>query len=84
MTLLEQALSKKALSALDRVRTQRGIRSRAKALEVILLEALQTEELEPVSVQERRIIDERLREVARGEVAPAEEVYARLEHRRLF
>lgn len=40
MTLLEQALSKKALVYLDRFRTSRGIRSRKKALEMLLEEAV--------------------------------------------
>jgi predicted transcriptional regulator len=81
MTMLEQILSKKALTALGRVRTQRGIRSRTKALEVILLEAAGETPFESVTPEERAVIDDRLREVARGEVVPAEEVYAALDRR---
>ena len=40
MTLLEQALSKKALANLDRYRSRNGIRSRKKALEILLEESI--------------------------------------------
>ncbi len=39
MTKLEKALSKNALEMLDQIRSERGIRTRAKALEVVLIEA---------------------------------------------
>lgn len=42
MTLLEQALSKKALANLDRYRSRNGIRSRKKALEILLEEVAPT------------------------------------------
>jgi hypothetical protein len=38
MTMLEKAITKKTLQALDRYRTKRGIRSRTKALEQMALE----------------------------------------------
>lgn len=44
MTMI--SISSKALAALDRVRSQRGIRTRAKALEVIAFEAAPEHPLE--------------------------------------
>ncbi|NJK43423.1 MAG: hypothetical protein HC933_03400 [Pleurocapsa sp. SU_196_0] len=81
MTMLEQALSKTALTALDRVRAQRGIRSRAKALETVLLEAANEEPVDEVTAEDRHIIEERLQEIARGEVVVANTVFAKLEKR---
>jgi hypothetical protein len=43
-TKLEQALSKKSLALLDAIRQQRGIHTRAKALETLLLEASRDEQ----------------------------------------
>ena len=40
MTLLEQVLSKKALATVDRYRSRHGIRSRKKALEMMLEESI--------------------------------------------
>jgi hypothetical protein len=77
MTMIEQVLSKKAFAALEQIRRQRGIRSRTKALEIALLEI--AEDDEPLSDEERKIIAERLQEVARGEVVPAHVVYAELD-----
>ncbi len=71
--MLEQVLSKKAFAALEQIRHSRGIRSRAKTLEMLLLENAPDE---PLTNQELALIDERLAEVARGEVVPASVVYA--------
>ncbi len=74
MTMIEQALSKKAFAALEQIRQSRGIRSRAKALEIALLEIVEDDEI--ISNEELALIDERLAEAARGEVIPASLVHA--------
>jgi hypothetical protein len=44
MTMLEKAVSKKALAKLDRFRLERGLRTRRQALEVLLAETVLAEE----------------------------------------
>jgi hypothetical protein len=80
MTQLERSMSKTAFAALERIRRVRGIRSRAKALELALLEI--APEPEPLTEEDRHIIAERLAEAARGEVVPAALVYAELDRLR--
>jgi hypothetical protein len=79
MTQLERSMSKTAFAALERIRHARGIRTRAKALELALLEL--APEYEPLTEEDRRIIEERLAEAARGEIVPAAVVYAELGQR---
>jgi hypothetical protein len=78
MTLLEQALSKKALSQLDRFRTTKGIRSRKKALEMILEEVsisasglpytgdLDTDEILDDPELTKRLLEHKKSSVSRG------------------
>ncbi len=75
MTLLN--VSDKTVAALDRVRLQRGIRTRAKALEVVLTEALSAEEEVLTPVDARRI-KARLAKAQSEPKIPLAEVMSRL------
>lgn len=75
--MLEQAISKRALAALDRVRKERGVRSRAKALEIVLLE-ISPDDTEILSAKEAKILESRIEEMRRGDVIPASEVFKRI------
>jgi hypothetical protein len=85
MTKLEQALSKRALETLDLIRFERGFRTRAKTLEVILLEAVLDDETGDsirLTPGERRIINQRLDEILQGKTVPASQVFAELAAKR--
>ena len=75
ITLLN--VSDKTVAALDRVRLQRGIRTRAKALEVVLSEALASEEEVLTPVDARRI-KARLAKAQSEPKIPLAEVMSRL------
>ena len=75
MTLLN--VSDKTVAALDRVRLQRGIRTRAKALEVVLCEALATED-EVLTPADARRIKTRLAKAQLEPKIPLSEVMTRL------
>ena len=85
MTMLEQALSKKAFAALERLRHQRGIRSRAKALEQVLLEAAPDEdEIDGeivLSVADAAIFEQRKTAMEAGNFVEAAEVWRKLDEK---
>jgi hypothetical protein len=69
MTMLEKAVSKKALAKLDRFRLERGLRTRRQALELLLAETVPMEEAETIE----HPLFARLRaapKVAKGSVSP--------------
>ncbi len=75
VTLLN--VSDKTVAALDRVRLQRGIRTRAKALEVVLSEALAIDE-EVLTPTDTRRIKARLAKAQSEPKIPLSEIMTRL------
>ena len=75
MTMLN--VSEKAVKALDRVRAERGIRTRAKALEVVLSEIV-PEDHETLTPTEKRRLKTRLARAATEEKVSLSEVKRRL------
>jgi hypothetical protein len=69
-------VSEKTLRVLDRVRAERGIRTRAKALEVVLSEAV-TDDEEILSAAESRRLKARLARAATEEKIPLSEIKKR-------
>ncbi len=85
MTQLEQVLSKKAFAALEQIRRSRGIRSRAKALEMLLLENMPDEdEINGQIVhspEDAAIFAARVASAKAGNTIPAEEVWRMLDEK---
>jgi hypothetical protein len=86
MTQLERSMSKTAFAALERIRRARGIRSRQKALELVLLElAPDEDEVDGVIVhspEDAAIFAARVASAKAGNTIPAEEVWKMLEEKR--
>ena len=75
------SLSSKALAALDRYRGERKIRSRAKALETVLLEAVPDDSVR-LSASERKLLDSRIAEAKAGHTVAASVVWEELQARK--
>ncbi|MEY4530924.1 MAG: hypothetical protein RLZZ156_1645 [Deinococcota bacterium] len=85
MTMLEQALSKKAFAALERLRRERGIRSRAKAIEIALLEIApddETDDAVHLSPADAAIFEERMTSMEAGRFLEATEIWLKLKEKR--
>ncbi len=85
MTQLEQALSKKAFAALEQIRQARGIRSRAKTLEMLLLENLPDDEINDevhLSPSDAAIFEQRMANMEAGHFIEATEVWRKLREKR--
>lgn len=85
MTQLERSMSKAAFAVLERIRRARGIRSRAKALKIALLELAPDEyEIDGVIVQspeDDAIFAARLKSYEEGNWISAKEVWKKIDER---
>ena len=85
MTQLEQVMSKKAFAALEQIRHSRGIRSRAKTLEMLLLENLpddETDDAVHLSPANAAIFEQRMANIEAGHFVEATEVWRKLRQKR--
>ena len=85
MTMIEQVLSKKAFAALEQIRQARGIRSRAKTLEMLLLENApddETDDAVNLSPADAAIFETRMANMEAGNFVDATEVWRKLKEKR--